>query len=156
MNTALIAIDGVLRKTMGGQLVPEGRRLYVALASMGQVVLLSDGEADGQVLEWLEMNGCVRHDFVSWKPLGRSRAEHINGLRREGYAVDLVVVANPEAAVELIEAGLNTLLFTHARYAQPSWRPDAGKGVQSWQEIVDETARQAIMKAKDERLRAGE
>lgn len=151
MNTTVITIDGVLRKTMGGQLVPEGRRLYVALASMGHVILVADGQADDQVTDWLELNGCVSHDFVWWKPLHHGRAEHINRLRRNGYAIDMVIVANPQAAAELIEAGFNTMLFIHSAYAQPSWRPDAPKGVRAWDDVVTAAVRQAKLQAADER-----
>jgi len=153
VKVSLLVIDGVLRKHMGGPPVPEGIRLYKSLASTGQVVLIADGQADDKTYEWLELNGCARHAFVWWKPLDHGRVEHVNALRRESYDIDLVVVPDPVSARELIEAGFNTLLFTHAKYAQPGWRPDAGKGIRAWAEITEETAKQAAMKAADERLK---
>lgn len=154
MKTALIAVDGVLRKTMGSP-IPEGIRLYQALAATGQVVLLYDAREREQTDEWLELNGLVKHAFTDYAD-GATRLYLANRLRRQGYEIDMVVEPDPWLASKMIQAGYNTLLFTHAQYTQPGWRPDAGKGIQSWQEIVDETARQAVLKAADERLKAGE
>lgn len=147
MNTALIAIDGVLRKTMGGAPIPEGRRLYVSLANTGRVVLLGTGEQDEA--DWLGLNGMVQHDFV----VTDTPVLAADRMRREGYGVDLVVLAAPAQAQRLIAAGLNTLLFTHAEYAHPEWRPDTPRGLQSWQEILVAVREDARAKAKDVRLK---
>ncbi len=152
MKTALVAIEGVLRKTMGGSPVPEGIRLYRSLAATGQVVLLlDDWKIREQVDAWLELNGLVQHAFVSYAE-GQSHLYLANRMRRQGYEIDMVVEPDPWMASEMIKSGLNTLLFTHSQYSHPSWRPDAGKGIQAWQSIVDETARQAALKALDARL----
>jgi hypothetical protein len=156
VKTALIAIEGVLRKTMGGSPIPEGIRLYRALCATGQVVLLlDDWKIREQVEAWLELNGLVGHAFVSYAE-SQTHLYLANRLRRQGYDIDMVVEPDPWMASEMIKRGYNTLLFTHSQYSHPDWRPDAGKGVQAWQDIVDETARQAILKAKDARLRAEE
>ena len=149
MNVALIAIEGVLRKSVGGTLIPEGRRLYVSLANTGRIVLVEYADI-GSNQEWLELNGCVQHDFLVHGP---DIVLLVNQLRRQGYDVDLVVVPDPAEAQRLIAAGLNTLLFTHAEYAHPEWRPDAPKGVQSWSAITDRVAAEARAKAKDTRAR---
>lgn len=148
MKTHLVNINGVLRKTVGGAIIPEGTELYNGLATTGQVVLVRHGEDVAESDAWLELHGLVRHAWVSERG-----ALAAGDLRREGYDLGMIVVAEPEEALYHITHGLNTLLFTHARYAQPSWRPDTRKGVQPWQAIVDETARQAAMKAADTRLR---
>lgn len=152
MKTALVAIDGVLRKLMGGTPIPEGIRLYQALCATGQVVLLSH-DGTPQTTDWLELNGCISHSFVRICPLDFTLANQANQLRREGYDVDLVVVPVPQEATTLINAGFNSLLFTHSQYSHPDWRPDARRGVEPWQDIIDETARLAKLKAADERLR---
>lgn len=149
MNVALISIEGVLRKTMGGAPIPEGRRLYVSLANTGRIILLAYGLNSSE--EWLELNGCVQHDFIV---RGTNAIELANALRREGYNIDLVVVPDPGEAQQLIAAGLNTLLFTHAEYAHPDWRPDAPRGVQAWSEIAKRVADEARAKAKDSRARS--
>lgn len=155
MPTSLITIDGVLRKLVGAPIV-EGIRLYRSLITTGHVIFLADWAADAQMIEeWLELHGCTGQNFVSWAD-GLSRADQVNVLRRQGYDIDLVVEPDPAQASELIRAGYNTLLFTHSHYAHPSWRPDAGKGIESWGKIVDATARIAKMKAADERLRSDE
>jgi hypothetical protein len=152
VKTALFAIDGVLRKLIGSSPIPEGIRLYQSLCATGQVVLLlDDWKTREQVEAWLELNGLVGHAFISYAE-GQSHLYLANRLRRQGYEVDMVVEPDPWMAGEMIKSGLNTLLFTHSQYSHPSWRPDAGKGIQAWQSIVDETARQAALKALDARL----
>jgi len=153
MSHALIAVDGVLRKLVGGAPIPEGIRLYRSLRSTGQVILLINEDGHEQVLEWLELHGCIGHGFVA-RADWNDRVGQVNALRREGYDIDLVVVADPEQAKLLIDSGLNTLLFTHARYTQPSWRPDSPSGVQPWDDITKQVADLARMKAADERLRS--
>lgn len=153
MSFALIVIDGVLRKLMGGAPIAEGIRLYRSLASTGQVILLSNSDDPGE-RDWLELNGLIRHSFVYSVPPSQSRSSQVNDLRREGYGIDLVVVPAPDEAMALISTGLNTLLFIHAQFAQPSWRPDSSIGVQPWNEITQQVADLARMKAADERVRA--
>lgn len=151
MKTHLINVGGVLRKPVGGAIIPDGIELYHGLATTGQVVLVLHGEDAEEANAWLELHGLVRHAWVSDR--GALAAKE---LRREGYDLGMVVVAEPEEALYHITSGVNTLLFTHAQYAQPSWRPDSRKGVQTWQAIVDETARLAKLKAADTRLRNGD
>ena len=151
MKTHLINVGGVLRKPVGGAIIPDGVDLYNGLAAAGQVVLVLHGEDPEQTANWLELHGLVRHAWVS-----QAGAVAARELRREGYDLGLVVIADPDEALYHIRSGINTLLFTHAQYAMPGWRPDAGKGVRAWKDIEDETARLARMKAADERLKAGE
>lgn len=155
MNTSLILIEGVLRKPMG-QPIPEGIRLYKSLAATGRVVLLSVGGGGAtdreQITDWLELNGCTSHDTVSWGDDG-PRVPLANMYRREGYAIDLVVDPDPATVRELIAAGFNTLLFSHAQYSHPEWLPDTDKGVQPWTEITQQVADLARAKARDARLR---
>ena len=83
MNTALIAITGVLRKTIGNSPINEGVRLYSSLCATGRVILTDpspDGEHE-QVRDWLELNGCVNHDFIEWAV----PVDAANHLRRVGY-----------------------------------------------------------------------
>ena len=152
MKSYLIPVDGVLRKLVAGAPIPEGIRLYRALCSAGRVILLHDGSDHDQVRDWLELNGCAQHDFIEW---GRGpRVGAANHLRRQGYDIDLVVEPDPVVAHGLIAAGFNTLVFVHAQYAHPSWRPDTGTGIQSWDDINRQVAELARMKARDARLKA--
>jgi hypothetical protein len=138
---------------MGGAPIAEGIRLYRSLAATGQVVLLFDAREREQLTDWLELNGLNKHAFVDFAD-GATRLYLANRLRRQGYDIDMIVEPDPWLAQEMIKAGYNTLLFTHGQYTQPSWRPDASKGVQAWAEITQQVASIAKMKAQDERLRA--
>ena len=149
MNVALIAIEGVLRKMVGGQPIPEGRRLYVSLANTGRIILVEDDGFGGNQ-EWLELNGFVQHDFTVY---GSDVEMLANRLRREGYDVDLVIVPDPVEAQQLISSGINTMLFTHAQYSHPEWRPDTDSGVRPWDDITKQVADLARAKAKDARLK---
>jgi hypothetical protein len=154
MKTALILIEGVLRKAMGGQPIPEGVRLYSSLAVTGQVVLLSTATRQDreQTEDWLELHGLTGHATVAWGDIG-PRVSLANMYRRGGYDVDLVVDPDPEQVRDLIAAGFNTLLFTHAQYAHPEWRPDTDPGVQPWDSITQQVADLARAKAADARLK---
>ena len=145
-------VDGVLRKLVAGAPIPEGIRLYRALCSAGRVILLSGSTDRDQVRDWLELNGCVQHDFIEWER-GPSVVAG-NSLRRLGYDIDLVVEPDPRAAHGLIAAGFNTIVFVHSQYSHPSWRSDTDKGIQAWDSIVAEVQYQAHMKAQDARLKA--
>ena len=145
-------VDGVLRKLVAGAPIPEGIRLYRALCSVGRVILLSGSTDRDQVRDWLELNGCVRHDFIEWER-GPSVVAS-NHLRRLGYDIDIVVEPDPRAAHGLIAAGFNTIVFVHSQYSHPSWRPDTGTGIQSWDDISKQVAELARMKARDARLKA--
>lgn len=155
MSVALIVVDGVMRKLVGGGPIAEGIRLYLSLCMTGRVILLADTPPTGpaQVLDWLELNGCTKHSFVDFA-LGQTHLYLANRLRRQEYDIDFVVEPDPGMAQELIKAGFSTLLFTHSRYAQPSWRPDERPGVRPWNDITQQVADLARMKAADERLRA--
>lgn len=151
MKVAMIVVDGVLRKVMGGSPIEAGRRLYVSLANTGRIVLVSDlmSEDQEELSDWLTFNGFVQHDFVAWSPV----VDAATRLRREGYDLDLVALADPAEAARLIASGLNTMLVTHAQYAHPRWRPDAERGVQPWDDITKQVADAARLKAADKRLK---
>lgn len=151
MATAVIEIDGVLRKLIGGQLIPEGVRLYHALCSAGGVILLCDQyENMDNMNDWLTLENFIRHDDVQSYVGIVSKLNTLRGQQR--HHVDLVVVADPDDANRLIRAGFNTLLFTHAEYAHPSWRPDTATGVLPWESLSKQVADNARMKAMDKRL----
>ena len=150
MKVAVMAVDGVLRKPVGGAPVPEGVRLYQALVRAGNVVL-SHHDPIG-IADWLELNGCVGHSFIE----AGDTVEDCNDLRRQGYDIDLVVVPDPAVAAELIHSGFHTLLLTHSAFALPEWRPDSPRGVRAWDTITKQVADLARMRAEDARLSDGD
>lgn len=154
MSTCALTIDGVLRKLVTAAPIPEGMRLYHSLAHTGKVVLLADETVNAHLQEWLEMEGCVNHDFIMWlDKLTPTRVDQINALRRNGFGVDLLVEPDPGVATEAVASGVTTLLFAHAQYAHPSWRPDTDAGVQPWSDLSQQIADQARLRARDSRLK---
>lgn len=156
MSTAVMVLEGVLRKTSGGAIIPEGKRLYAGLSSVGQLILMTF-ELEKFVTPWLETEGLINHDRLWTAHPSAGIVAEMNYLRAVArYPVDMVITAQPADAVDLIKGGYNTLLFTHAEYAYPSWRPDTVQGVQPWDELSKQVADVARMKAQDSRLRARE
>lgn len=151
MKTYLIAVSGVLRRPVGGAVIPVGIDLYRGLASQGRVVPVLYGESADEIQSWMELHGLVHHPTLC-----AAGVQAPQELRRDGYDIGMVVVADPNEAMYHITAGFNTMLFTHAQYAMPSWRPDSGRGIKPWAAILDEANHLAEMRAKDHRLREGE
>lgn len=148
-----MVLEGVLRKTNGGAIIPEGKRLYAALSSVGQLILVSFDQ-DEHVTPWLETEGLINHDRLWIAHPAAGLLAEMNYLRAVArYPIDMVVTPQPSDAIELIKGGHNTLLFTHAEYAYPSWRPDTQTGVQPWDEISKQIADAARLKAQDSRMR---
>lgn len=150
--SAVIAVDGVLRWSHGSPPIPQGRRLYRALAESWKIIL-AVRNPDGPLEDWLLTEGFTRHDhlvdlagFADWP-------HAVNHLRsRMAYDVDLVVTADPADAVSVLARGRNTLLFSSAAYGLPEWRPDADMSLRPWDDLASEIDHQARMRAGDERL----
>lgn len=152
MTTAVITVEGVLRTMVGNRIIPEGARLYKALKSVGQVVLITASEAS--LLErWLELEGLPKADNIM---------DELSGLDDYGdvlrtlrgvwhYNVDMVVDSDPDYVALALDRGYNTVLFTHAQYAHPDWRPDSAKKV-SWADFVGRIESDLTIRANDKRL----
>jgi hypothetical protein len=156
VSTAVISVQGVLRKQVGGYIIPEGVRLYHALCRAGNVLLLHDGNSDrlgrNAIEDWLMLEGLINHDDMQiYFGEFSTRVSLIRS--KQKYNVDMVVVSEPDEASKLITAGFNTLLFTHASFARPEWRPDAPVAVKPWDELSKQVADAARAKALDPRLR---
>lgn len=157
-NTAVITLEGVMQKTVSYSPIPVGISLYHALASIFNVVLVSDGEQK-VVDEWLDLEGLNKHgttiysDFIlDQKSVQERRLEQIKGLHSRGFAVTLVVEPAPIVASILLAAGYNVLNFLHSSYALPQWRPDYERQQKPWNKIVEEVDKQAALRAIDERM----
>lgn len=152
MATAVITVEGVLRTLVGNRIIPEGARLYRALKSVGQVVLITASE-DNLLERWLELEGLPKADRIM---------DELSGLDDYGlvlrtlrgvwhYDIDMVVDSDPDYVALAFDRGYNTLLFTHAQYAHPDWRPDADNRV-SWSDFVGRIESDITIKANDKRL----
>ncbi len=157
-NTAVITLEGVMQKTVSYAPIPVGISLYHSLASVFNVVIVSDGEQK-IVSEWLDLEGLNKHgtviytDFLlSQKPAQERRLEQVKGLRSRGFAVTLVVEPDPVVASYLLANGYSVLNFLHSEYALPQWRPDFEKKQKPWNKIVEEINTQAALKAIDQRM----
>lgn len=155
--TAVIQVEGVLRKPAGGAPIDSGRRLYHGLAGMYRIVLATEETDRAYLGGWLGMEGFSKHDHVVYgdHPLSATRerwpslALILKG--QYGYDVDMFVVPDPHDAAQLIGHGHNVLLFAQAAYALPEWRPDAQRGVTPWAELAHEVETQRMLRAQDSR-----
>lgn len=153
--TAVLQVEGVLRKPVTGQPIYSGKLLYLALSTEYNLVLVSEGDSK-LVKEWLVMNGLDKHGHIhfSTAPLTpKYWHEVVKALKiNHGYPVQYVVQPDPETAEILIHNGYNSLLVTNASYALPEWLPEGRGPVPKWRDLVDEVDRQAIARANDRRM----
>ena len=156
--TAVIQIEGVLRKPVGGAVVEAGRRLYHGLAGTFRLVLVSESNDREFFGRWLDMEGFYKHDHIVYAGEWRSSYRDwwvatAGSLKiRYGYDTELFIIPDAHAAAVLIHHGYNALLFVQAAYALPEWRPDDPKGVQPWQELTAEIDVQRALRAADNRM----
>jgi hypothetical protein len=153
MATAVVTVEGVLRTMVGNRIIPEGARLYKALKSVGQVVLVT-GEYDTLLESWMALEGLPRADNIMDELSGLDDYGRIlNAIRAIWrYNVDLVIDSDPDYVALAFSRGYNTLLFTHAQFAHPDWRPDAGHAATPWNSLVGRVHDDLTAKANDKRL----
>lgn len=164
MPTAVMQVEGVLRKPVTGAVLDSGRRLYHGLAGTFRLVLISvTTSPQSHLTPWLGMEGFSKHDHIvypmSWEqdtrvPLWLNIARTLT--HAHGYNVDLTVLPNPGDAAVLLEHGYSTLLFTDAAYSLPEWRPDHSRGVQPWDALVHEITTQRALREADKRMKEKE
>lgn len=157
LPTAVIQVEGVLVKPVGGAVTDTGRRLYHGLKNFYRLVLVTEETDRGRMDADLFMEGFTGHDHVVYgdEPVSCTRGRWVTvaGRLRNGYGYDteLFVVPDPYDARCLIQAGYSTLLFTQAAYALPEWRPDHQQGVRPWDELQAEVETQRVLRAADKR-----
>lgn len=162
--TAVVQVEGVLRKPVSGTVLDSGRRLYHGLAGTFRLVLVAVEATNAQhMTSWLGMEGFTKHDHIvypmQWAqdtrvPMWLNIARTLT--HAHGYNVELTVLPGPEDAMVLIEQGYSTLLFTDAAYSLPEWRPDHRAGVKPWKELVGEIETQRALRAADKRMQERE
>jgi len=148
-RTVVIVIDGVLRKVIGNDPIPDGLILFSALASQFSVVLIGNKQSD---MVWLIQQG-VRCDTLRISD-DVSHANLVDTIRFEyGYDIAFVVEPDPEQGANLFDAGYTVLGFTHPYYSHPSWRPLDGSETpaETWTELRGVVVRDRLMRASDER-----
>jgi hypothetical protein len=149
--TAAMSIDGVLRREIGYQPIPEGIELYRVLAPYYNMVLLGDQDNPAyaaDVEHFLDVEHIRSHSRVVLGPVGSMttsglRARQLYRLRNSGSQVAFVVEADPIVSARLFELGFNVMHFMHAKFTRPDWRPDYERETPSWDELV---ARETALK----------
>lgn len=165
MSAVAITVEGVLRRMSGGQQIPAGIDLYYGLATRAKLVLLSEDSAPdrGSLIptpleHWLLIEGMKEHSRVLYTDVvGRAleapaaREMQVNQARNQGYSVDLVIDPDPAVAAHLITLGYNVLLFCHAQYSVPAWRPDYRHAPVPWDVLAQRVDDEALLRATDAR-----
>lgn len=150
-SSVAMAIEGVLLRPVSSSPILQGLLLYRALVSVSSVVLVSNETAQPEMEDWLLTNGITGYADLYCQP-GVYRLAQINKLRAQGRALDLVVEPSLENVYDLHMAGYDCLHFLTTSYAIPSWRPDYQHSVRPWDQVAEEIALTARMKAADARL----
>jgi hypothetical protein len=161
-NAVAIAIDGVLRREVGYDPIPEGVALYQTLVTNWNVVLLGDSDAPNyaaDVEHFLQVEQLRDHSMISYGDtssiyLPGRRARQIIRLRNSGLALAFVVEADPYNSARIFELGVNVLHFMHAQYARPQWRPDFEHRVEAWDSLVEQEVALKTAKSRDKRVDA--
>lgn len=159
MTSIAITVEGVLRRVIGGAVIRPGIDLYYGLATRAKVILLT-GEVDHESLEyWLRSEGMNSHVRIIWSNRvrklemnsGGERLDQLSEARMNGHDVQLVIEPDPAVSSRLVIAGFNVCTFTHAEYSVPSWRPDSRREPRPWDELSEQVAREAYIRATDPR-----
>lgn len=152
--SVVIFLDGVLRKPNDSPIM-EGVNLYRSLNEKQRVIILCDDRVKTE--RWLKINNIVPKydDIVDYKDSGALEDDiefrQVQFCRGRGE-VSYVITPNIDTAKQLLEAGVTTLLFLHPKYITPLFRPDAPKGIRSWESITKEMDRQQALYMEDPRV----
>lgn len=158
VSSCVITVEGILRKYVTEATIPTGICLYHGLANTFNVLLATDLEK-AELDRWCSIEGLTRHAAVEYNegtvsfmdPDFRRRFQ-VNSLRNRGYSIDLVIEPSPVIVTKLLMEGYTTMLFTHADYSLPQWRPDYEHKVRPWEEIETYENKMAELRALDLRL----
>jgi hypothetical protein len=158
-SAVAMSLEGVMMKPVAQTPIPEGLLLYNGLCNVSALIIISGETEQGIVEDWLMTENLTAHANVVYPDklqrrhtVPDTRLLQVNRLRHLGYAVDLVIVPEPDVAALLISEGYNSMVFLHAAYAVPSWRPDFRGPVQPWSELEKAVTDQARMRALDTRI----
>ena len=154
---AVIAIDGVLRRTVTGAPIADGIKIMQGLKTFYNIVLVADSAED--IKEWLDLESVFGYTKITYPEecLDLSpklmRLMQVSQIHSQGYAVQIVVEPDPEVAAHLLINGYNVLNFLHAQYALPEWTPGWDGTVKPWEELSATVARTARLRAEDKRAK---
>lgn len=153
VSSIILTVEGVLRKHVTAASIPVGITLYHGLANTFNVLLVSDLEK-AELDRWCALEGLNRHaatehneGVISHFDPDFRRLQQVNNLRNRGYHIDMVIEPDPGIAAKLLRHGFNCMVFAHAEYALPQWRPDYEVKPRSWDDIEAYHEEMAKLKA---------
>lgn len=144
-------LDGVLRKDKTAP-IRQGLLLYKALVDKQRVVVLCEKKDDAE--RWFKENKLTKiDDIVSLEdsPVD-TEYDLVEHIRSRGN-ITMVVTPDVELATQLLEKGVNTILFLEPKYIRPEFRPDIPRGAKVWANLVAEMDRQQGLIETDNRLK---
>lgn len=152
MNVALIAANDVLCDT-SWKVNEQGRMLLAALAEKFKVVVGLDDQDIERFTMWAQMQGVKGFQEIlpGRLPLamrgGDQRLAQIDVLKGRGDAVIFLVDNNPDRIAAAMEVGVHGLLFAHAKFMRPEFRPDFVEKPRPWDDLVAEIHHQAYLES---------
>ena len=145
----LIFFDGVMSHRFAAPIV-QGVALFRSLQTHRRTVILCKEREKTE--KWLRDNNILKiDDLVSAEEIGVSKDLELIEYCRSKGKIDVVVTSDITLSTKLLEAGIPTLLFLDPKYTRPEFRPDAPKGVKSWEELQTEKDRQEELYREDPR-----
>ncbi|MET9120022.1 hypothetical protein [Streptomyces sp. NPDC004528] len=157
----IMAIDGVLKRPESDGIIPSGQLLYHGLAATHTIHLVDTDDTFNRskvVAEsWLRSHGLNKHIRLLKPTTSEPRNPYVRQVRglRADLPVDLVVIADPGAAADLLADGYTVSLFSHPRYTRPQWQPGYSGEPRPWDDLVAEIDSQDQHYASDARRTAG-
>ena len=138
----IVSLDGVIRSTVGGTVIREGRDLLAGLKSIANIVLLTSDKED-VAKRWLLQNKITSYDFlvdssVDLRDSSPLRQRQVNVVLAKTGKVLLFVDHEPENITWAMSQGITSMLFVHPTYALPKNRPGTKIFRRTWEEIEKE------------------
>lgn len=149
-DTVLMAANGVLHDD-DWRINDQGRVLLASLGETYRVVIGLDHHDVDRFKVWAQMQNLKGHQEVlpSLLPVamrgGDERQAQIENLKGRGYAVTFLVDNNPARIADAMHEGVNGLLFAHAKFQRPEFRPDYTHKPRAWDDIVAEINHQTYL-----------
>lgn len=156
-NIAVVPIEGILRKPVGGQVNEDGFYLFRTISAWYRVILTTYDTNRKRTIEWLEKQGIFRYDDILCGDLCINITESywtnmIRILRNRGYNISLVLVNGPSEAQEVLENSVPVLMFSQPAYGLPEWLPDSRRGAEKWDSLVEKVEANRAARLTDKRM----
>lgn len=163
-TTVVIQVEGILRKPVTGLTLDSGKRLYHSLASMYNIVLVTEETNREHMSGLLAMEGFDKHAHVIYGDfLGEVYGEEafqpwwlvvaLQLTNRFGYNIEYFVLSEPYGAKLLIDGGYSTIVVTNAEYALPDWLPGNSLKPRPWDDYEEAIDRQRRARQSDDRMK---